>query len=75
MKDDRTYLLHILDAAKRIQKYTKDGELAFQSDDKTQDAVGATSRSLARRRSTFQRMSRANIRRRHGRTFVECETS
>lgn len=37
-KEDRVYLLHVLDAVRRIQGYTKDGESAFLADEKTQDA-------------------------------------
>lgn len=36
MKDERVYLLHAIDA---IVRYTVDGEQAFFSDAKTQDAV------------------------------------
>ena len=39
MKDDRVYLLHILDAIDRILKYTSEGEAVFFNDPKTQDAV------------------------------------
>lgn len=39
MKDDRVYLLHILDAAARILEYTRDGRDFFLADPKTQDAV------------------------------------
>lgn len=39
MKDDRVYLLHVLDAAQRVLDYTCDGRAAFFSDTKTQDAV------------------------------------
>ncbi|MBI4964169.1 MAG: DUF86 domain-containing protein [Desulfomonile tiedjei] len=39
MKDDRVYLLHILDAIQRILAYTAEGEEVFFSDTKTQDAV------------------------------------
>ena len=39
MKDDRFYLLHILDAVRRIQEYTRDGRDFFLADTKTQDAV------------------------------------
>ncbi len=39
MKDDRMYLLHILDAIRRILAYTAEGEEAFFSDTRTQDAV------------------------------------
>jgi len=39
LKDDRIYLSHILDAIRRILAYTAEGEEAFFSDTKTQDAV------------------------------------
>jgi len=39
MKDDRVYLLHIQDAIRQIELYTCNGEQAFLSDRKTQDAV------------------------------------
>jgi uncharacterized protein with HEPN domain len=39
MRDDRFYLLHILDCIKRILEYTRDGRDGFFSDTKTQDAV------------------------------------
>lgn len=39
MKEDAIYLFHIHDAVQRIMKYTVDGEQAFHSDTKTQDAV------------------------------------
>jgi uncharacterized protein with HEPN domain len=39
VKEDAIYLLHIHDAVQRILTYTVDGEQAFLSDSKTQDAV------------------------------------
>lgn len=39
MKDDRVYLIHILECIERIEHYTEDGAEAFFSDTKTQDAV------------------------------------
>ena len=39
MKDDRLYLVHILECIERIEDYTSDGEAAFAGDRKTQDAV------------------------------------
>jgi uncharacterized protein with HEPN domain len=39
MKDDKAYLLHILDAAKQIGEYTRSGESAFLSDRMIHDAV------------------------------------
>lgn len=39
MKDERVYLLHATEAIDAITRYTADGEQAFFSDAKTQDAV------------------------------------
>lgn len=39
MKEDETYLQHIIDAITKVEKYTADGRDAFMADDKTQDAV------------------------------------
>ncbi len=39
MKEDKTYLEHILDAIAKVEQYTADGRDAFMADDKTQDAV------------------------------------
>ncbi|HXG12660.1 MAG TPA: DUF86 domain-containing protein [Gemmataceae bacterium] len=39
MKDDRFCLLHIRDAALRVLDYTRDGQDAFMTDTRTQDAV------------------------------------
>jgi uncharacterized protein with HEPN domain len=39
MRDDRVYLMHILDCVKRILDYTRDGRDYFLADTKTQDAV------------------------------------
>lgn len=39
MKDERAYLQHALEAIDAITSYTADGEQAFFSDAKTQDAV------------------------------------
>ena len=38
-KDPAVYLLHILDAIGRIERYVADGEEAFLADEKSQDAV------------------------------------
>jgi len=38
-KDPRVYLAHILERAGRIEQYVRDGEEAFLTDPKTQDAV------------------------------------
>lgn len=39
MNADEVYLRHILDAVDKIVRYTADGREAFDTDDKTQDAV------------------------------------
>lgn len=39
MRDDRVYLLHILDCLVRVFEYTAQGRDAFFADPKTQDAV------------------------------------
>ena len=39
MKDDRLYLVHILDCIDHIMRFTGDGKNWFLSDRKTQDAV------------------------------------
>ena len=39
MKDDRVYLQHIRDCISRIEEYTREGQEAFFTDNRTQDAV------------------------------------
>lgn len=39
MKDEKLYLIHIIECAERIEAYTKDGREAFMGDSRTQDAV------------------------------------
>ncbi len=39
MKDDRLYLVHILDCIDHILHFTSDGKNSFLADRKTQDAV------------------------------------
>ena len=39
MKDERLYLIHILEGIDRIQSYTSDGEAEFSSSILVQDAV------------------------------------
>lgn len=39
MKDDRLYLVHILDCIDHILQFTNDGKNLFLADRKTQDAV------------------------------------
>ncbi|HZO28675.1 MAG TPA: HepT-like ribonuclease domain-containing protein [Chloroflexota bacterium] len=46
-KDDRLYLVHILESIERIRRYTVDGRDAFLADDKTQDAVVRNLQTLA----------------------------
>ena len=47
MKDERLYLIHIVECATRIQHYTSEGKDAFMSDGKTQDAVLRNLQTLA----------------------------
>ncbi|MBI2119916.1 MAG: DUF86 domain-containing protein [Elusimicrobia bacterium] len=47
MKDDKLYLIHILESIERIEKYTCDGKGKFLSDLKTQDAVLRNLQTLA----------------------------
>lgn len=39
MKDDRLYLVHVLECIDRIERYTAEGKMAFMADERTQDAV------------------------------------
>jgi uncharacterized protein with HEPN domain len=39
MKDDRLYLIHIIERIERIEQYTSEGRDTFLADTKTQDAV------------------------------------
>jgi uncharacterized protein with HEPN domain len=39
LKDDRLYLIHILECIARIEQYTSEGREFFLVDTKTQDAV------------------------------------
>lgn len=54
MKDDRLYLIHILECIKRIERYTVDGGKAFIDDTRTQDAVMRNLQILA---ESAQRLS------------------
>jgi len=47
MKDNRLYLIHILESIGRIEDYTRDGEVAFMRETKTQDAVLRNLQTLA----------------------------
>jgi uncharacterized protein with HEPN domain len=38
MKDDRLYVIYILECIERVEQYTADGREAFFDDVKTQDA-------------------------------------
>jgi uncharacterized protein with HEPN domain len=38
LKDDRLYLIHILESIERVEEYTSEGLEQFLSDKKTQDA-------------------------------------
>ena len=57
MKDERLYLIHIVECVTRIQQYTSEGKDAFMSDTKTQDAVLRNLQTLA---ESTQRIS-ANL--------------
>jgi uncharacterized protein with HEPN domain len=39
VKDEKLYLIHILECIERIEEYTRDGREAFMGDGKSQDAV------------------------------------
>ena len=54
MKDDRLYLIHILECVERIEHYTVDGGEAFIDDTRTQDAVMRNLQVLA---ESAQRLS------------------
>jgi len=56
MKDDRLYLLHIVECISRIERYTAEGREAFLSDNKTQDAVLRNLHTLS---ESTQRISEA----------------
>ena len=56
MKNDRLYLLHICECIDKIERYTREGEVAFFKDDKTQDAVIRNLQVLA---ESSQRLSSA----------------
>ena len=47
MKDDRLYLIHIVECVSRIELYTAEGKDAFLRDAKTQDAVLRNLQTLA----------------------------
>jgi len=39
MREERVYLLHILECIERIERYTRNGRRPFMRNTKTQDAV------------------------------------
>jgi len=47
VKDDRLYLIYILECLSRIELYTVEGKEAFSRDSKTQDAVLRNLQTLA----------------------------
>ena len=47
MKDDRLYILHVLDCVRRIEEYCKPGEDAFRNSELIQDAVLRNLQTLA----------------------------
>lgn len=61
MKEDRLYLIHILECTARIEQYTRDGRDAYLADTKTQDAVIRNLQVLA---ESTQRLSIATKARR-----------
>lgn len=56
MKDDRLYLVHVLDCIDHILQYTGDGWNSFLADRKTQDAVLRNLHTLS---ESIQRISAA----------------
>lgn len=56
MKDDRLYLIHILECIERIERYAAEGTDSFFADTKTQDAVVRNLQVLA---ESTQRISSA----------------
>ena len=47
MRDNKLYLIHILESIGRIEDYTREGKIAFLHDTKTQDAVLRNLQTLA----------------------------
>lgn len=56
MKDEKLYLIHMLECLTRIEQYTVEGKEAFLQDTKTQDAVLRNLQTLA---ESTQRLSEA----------------
>lgn len=54
MKDNKLYLIYILESIGRIEEYTREGKTAFMRDTKTQDAVLRNLQTLA---ESTQRLS------------------
>jgi uncharacterized protein with HEPN domain len=54
VKDDRLYLIHILEYIARIEEYTAEGRQVFFADTRTQDAVLRNLQTLA---ESTQRLS------------------
>ncbi|MFQ5828019.1 MAG: DUF86 domain-containing protein [Candidatus Methylomirabilia bacterium] len=54
MRDQRLYLIHIIECITRIERYTAEGKAAFFADPKTQDAVLRNLQTLA---ESTQRLS------------------
>lgn len=47
MKDDRLYLVHILDCIDHVLQFTNDGKNSFLADRKTRDAVPRNPHTLS----------------------------
>jgi uncharacterized protein with HEPN domain len=47
MKNDKLYLVHIVECVEKIEKYTVEGKESFVLDEKTQDAVLRNLHTLA----------------------------
>lgn len=56
MKDDRLYLVHMMECIERIEDYTAEGRESYLADQKTQDAVLRNLQTLA---ESTQRLSPA----------------
>lgn len=56
MKDEKLYLIHMLECLTRIEQYTVEGKEAFLRDTKTQDAILRNLQTLA---ESTQRLSQA----------------
>lgn len=56
MKDDRLYLIHILECIQRVRRYTSGGEDEFMGNEMIQDAVNRNLQIMA---ESTQRLSEA----------------